>query len=141
MQVSVEHLAGVQFSIHARQHTILCDQPAENGGADEGMTPPELLLAALASCAGFYAAQYLKSRGLAGRGTRVKVEAEKAKAPARLDNFRIEVESPMELTAEQLAGMERSVRLCLIHNTLLGAPTIETVIRAPQAAGKQASSV
>jgi organic hydroperoxide reductase OsmC/OhrA len=28
------------------------DQPVENGGHDEGMTPPELLLASLGSCAG-----------------------------------------------------------------------------------------
>jgi len=60
MEVIVEHLGGVQFEIKARQHRIACDQPAENGGFDEGMTPPELLLASLGSCAGFYAAQYLK---------------------------------------------------------------------------------
>ena len=53
MEVTVEHLGAVQFEIKARQHTIACDQPPENGGFDEGMTPPELLLASLASCAGF----------------------------------------------------------------------------------------
>jgi uncharacterized OsmC-like protein len=29
----------------------------DTGGFDEGMTPPELLLTSLGSCAGFYAAQ------------------------------------------------------------------------------------
>lgn len=47
MEVRVEHLGGVQFEITARQHRIVSDQPAENGGFDEGMTPPELLLASL----------------------------------------------------------------------------------------------
>jgi hypothetical protein len=55
MEVSVEHLGSVQFEIKARQHTIECDQPPGNGGYDEGMTPPELLLASLGSCTGFYA--------------------------------------------------------------------------------------
>ena len=61
MEITVEHLGGVQFEIKARQHVVVSDQPAGNGGFDEGMTPPEMLLASLGSCAGFYAAQYLKS--------------------------------------------------------------------------------
>ena len=68
MEVLIEHLGAVQFEIKARQHTIACDQPAENGGYDEGMTPPELLLASLGSCAGFYAAMYLRKHKLAGAG-------------------------------------------------------------------------
>lgn len=58
MEVTIEHLGAVQFEIKARQHTILSDQPPENFGHDEGMTPPELLLASLGSCAAFYASQY-----------------------------------------------------------------------------------
>ena len=87
MEVLVEHLGELQFEIKARQHTIACDQPTENGGYDEGMTPPELLLASLGSCAGFYAAQYLKKFKLAGEGTQVRVTADKVKDPARMDNF------------------------------------------------------
>jgi len=129
MEVTVEHLGAVQFEIRARQHTISCDQPAENGGYDEGMTPPELLLASLASCAGFYAAQYLRKYKLATKGTRVRVTADKAKEPARVDNFHIEVESPRDLTEEHRVGMERAVHHCLIHNTLLHPPKINIEIK------------
>jgi uncharacterized OsmC-like protein len=51
MEVKITHLDQVKFSIQSRSHTILCDQPAENGGEDFGMTPPELLLASSGSCA------------------------------------------------------------------------------------------
>lgn len=124
MEVLIEHLGGVQFEIKARQHSLVCDQPADSGGFDEGMTPPELLLASLGACAGFYAAQYLKKYNLAPEGTRVRVTAEKATAPARLDNFRVEVEVPASFTREQQAGIERAVHHCLIHNTLLHPPQI-----------------
>jgi putative redox protein len=73
MEVLVEHLGAVQFEIRARSHRIVSDQPAENFGHDEGMTPPELLLASLGSCAAFYAAQYLRKHRLASEGTRVRV--------------------------------------------------------------------
>lgn len=129
MEVTVDHLGAVQFEIHARQHTISCDQPLENGGYDEGMTPPELLLASLGSCAGFYAAQYLRKYKLATEATRVRVTAEKAKDPARVDNFCIEVETPLELSEQHRAGVERAVHHCLIHNTLLHPPQIKIEIK------------
>src|SRR5579864_8362231 len=131
MEVTVEHLGAVQFEIKARQHTIPCDQPGENGGYDEGMTPPELMLASLGSCAGFYAVQYLRKHKLAQEGTKVRVAAEKLKDPARLGDFRILVESPVELDEKQRRGVEESVHHCLIHNTLLHPPKIEIQIEAP----------
>ena len=124
MEVTVNHLGSVQFEITARQHTIICDQPPDNGGFDEGMTPPELLLASLGSCAAFYAVAYLKKFKLASEGTRVRVTAGKLKDPARLGDFVIEVDAPIELTEEQKQGIERSVHHCLIHNTLLNPPKI-----------------
>jgi len=124
MEVLVEHLGAVQFEIRARGHVIASDQPVEGGGFDEGMTPPELMLASLGSCAGYYAAQYLKKHKLATEGTRVRVTADKEKNPARLDNFRIEVEVPAELGKEHEAGVEEAVHHCLIHNTLLIPPKI-----------------
>jgi putative redox protein len=127
MEVTAKHLGNVKFEAIARGHSVICDQPADNGGADSGMTPPEFLLASLATCAGFYAAQYLKLHGLSSEGLEVKVSAEKAKAPARVGSFRIEVMAPA-VTAEHEPGILRAVKACLIHNTLLNAPQIETVV-------------
>ena len=124
MEVRIQLLDQVQFAIHARNHSIVCDQPAENGGSDEGMTPPELLLASLGSCAAFYAVQFLKARNLSTAGLEVTVTAEKLKQPARLGGFGIHVVYPMALSEEQKEGLMRSVKHCLIHNTLLSAPQI-----------------
>jgi uncharacterized OsmC-like protein len=124
MEVKVTHLDQVKFSIQSRSHAILCDQPAENGGEDSGMTPPELLLASLGSCAAFYAVQYLKTRNLAESGVEVSVTSEKLKSPARLGNFRIQVSCPVPLTEEHTEGLMRSVKHCLVHNTLLSPPEI-----------------
>ena len=60
----------------------------------------------------------------------VKVSAGKAKAPARLTDFRIEVSIP-GLDPKHQEGVLRAVNACLIHNTLLHAPAIETVITTP----------
>ena len=125
MEVKVSHLGQVKFKIQSRSHSILCDQPVENGGEDCAMTPPELMLASLGSCAAFYAVQYLKARNLAESGVEVSVTADKLKQPARLGNFNIRVECPVALTEDQTEGLRRSVHCCLIHNTLLSPPDIK----------------
>jgi uncharacterized OsmC-like protein len=134
MEVKVSQLGGVKFGIQARSHTIVCDQPAANGGEDSGMTPPELMLASLGSCAAYYAVEYLKTRGLSESGVEVSVTAEKLKQPARLGNFGIRVECPVPLTEEQRAALMRSVHHCLIHNTLLAPPEIHIELATPELA-------
>ena len=126
MEVFARHLGDVKFAVETRGHTVICDQPLDNGGADSGMTPPEFLLVSLASCAGFYAAQYLKARGLTAE-LGVKVSAEKAAQPARLSAFHIVVSAP-GLEERHQTGILRAVKSCLIHNTLLAAPEIDIAI-------------
>jgi putative redox protein len=137
MEITVEHLGSVQFEIRTRNHSIISDQPVRNGGFDEGMTPPELLLASLGSCAGYYAAEYLRKNKLATEGTRVRVTCEKVKDPlARMTNFVIEVDAPVELSAEQRKGVEEAVEHCLVHNTLLRPPKIALKVAGAVAAKK-----
>jgi putative redox protein len=124
MTVNVRYLEGVRFEAEARGHQLVCDQPLDNGGADAGMTPPELMLASLGTCAGFYAAQYLRARNLSTAGLGVRVGAEKAKNPARLGEFHITVSLP-EIEDRHREGVLRAVKSCLIHNTLLHAPQVE----------------
>jgi len=132
MEIIVEHLGSVQFEIKARNHSIICDQPLENGGFDEGVTPPELLLAALGSCAAYYAAQYLRKHKLSGEGSRVRVTCDKVKTPVpRLTNFVIEVNALVDLTTEYQKGIREAVEHCLVHNTLLHTPKITLKIETP----------
>jgi putative redox protein len=127
MEAIARYAGGVKFEVAARGHRVVCDQPAENGGADEGMTPPDFLLASLATCGGYYAAQYLKARGLSTEELQVRVTAQKAQQPARLGSFRIEV-SVGSLDERHEAGLLRAVKACLIHNTLMAAPQVEITV-------------
>src|SRR5208337_796087 len=124
MEVKVTTLDSVKFAVQARSHTLICDQPTENGGEDSGMTPPELMLASLGSCAAFYAVQYLKTRNLAMSGVEASVTADKLTQPARLGNFKVHVTCTATLTEDQNKGLMRSVHQCLIRNTMASQPEI-----------------
>jgi putative redox protein len=127
MEVTAEYLGDTKFEVAARTHRVVCDQPLENGGTDVGISPPEFLLASLATCAAYYATQYLKARRLTVENLKVRVSAEKGQQPARLASFRIEVMAP-GLEEKHETGVMRAVKACLIHNTLRTQPTIEIVL-------------
>lgn len=138
MEVTVDYLGSVQFEVKARNHRIVSDQPGENGGFDEGMTPPEFLLASLGSCAAYYAVDYLKRMNLDASGVHVRVTAEKLKpklvpgtrpAGVRLDNFHVDVDVAAQLSPAQEAGLDDAVHRCLVHNTLTTPPSIAIAIR------------
>lgn len=124
MELTVNYLGNVQFEAVTRGHKLICDQPFEAKGDDEGMTPPELLLASLATCAAFYAAYYLNSRQLPSAGLTVKISAEKLLNPARLDQFNIIINAPGVTEEKDIEGVRRSAEKCLIKNTLLAPPSI-----------------
>ena len=71
-------------------HAIVMDAPVENGGANTGMTPMELLLGAIGGCSGMDVASMLKKKRLIVSDIEIKVNGEKA------------AEDPKRYTAIQL---------------------------------------
>jgi uncharacterized OsmC-like protein len=130
MEASIQYLDGVKFNVSVRGHSVICDQPVENKGTDAGIAPPEFMLASLGTCAGYYALEYLRTRSLPTDGLSVRVTAEKLKQPARLGDFRIEVNTAA-LDPRHEEGVLRAVKSCLIHNTLLNPPKVEVVLNVP----------
>lgn len=124
-ETKVKFLNGAAFQVEARGHKLVCDQPQSNGGADQGMTPPELLLASVGTCAGYYAVQYLNARKLSADGLAIRVSAEKVMHPARLGPIRVDVESAASEDPRHRDGLVRAVEKCLIHATLAQPSAIE----------------
>jgi uncharacterized OsmC-like protein len=148
LETKISYLDGVRFQVVARNHEITCDQPLENGGTNNGMTPPELLLASLGSCAAYYAAEYLRARNMPASGLTVNVTAEKAQRPARLTEFQIRLSVPGLEDSRHRDGVLRAVKSCLIHNTLTHAPQVDIELesnrlemdqRHPEMAGRDRS--
>lgn len=127
METNVRYLGGVQFEAECRGHKIVSDQPLEAKGSNAGMSPPELLLSSLGTCAAFYAAYYLNLNKLPTEGLHVKITARKAMNPPRLDDFEVQVEVPGVDGAHREA-VRKAVEKCLIHATLLHSPTIRTEV-------------
>src|SRR5260370_29544499 len=63
-------------------------------------------------------------------GTVVRVSAQKATNPPRLNDFFIKIEIPSAFGDQHREGIEKAVQHCLIHNTLLNPPSISLEVKS-----------
>ena len=124
MDIALRYKGGKQFEASARGHSLICDQPFDDNGNDAGMTPPELFLASLAACAGYYAAEYLNVRGLPSEELEIRASALKGDKPARMVSITLDVNAP-GLNKRHRDGILRAVDSCLLKNTLHLPPHVE----------------
>ncbi len=117
MEVRIRHGKDMQSEAFARFHRVVCDQPFDEGGGDNGMTPEELMLSALGCCAMHHATAYLRARRLSLDGVELKVSATKGGQPLRLVEIGIEVDAP-GLGTRAREALIKSIEACLLHQTL-----------------------
>lgn len=127
MELKVRYLGGHRFEASSRGHIIVSDQPLDNDGRDSGMTPAELFLTSLGACAGYYASEYLRIRGLPDSDLELRVSGSKGEHPPRFTSLNIEVSAP-GLNQRHQHGIQRAVESCLIHNTLLHSPHVNVEV-------------
>jgi putative redox protein len=131
-QVEVSYLGGESYAAATRGHALLTDQPAIAGGAGTAMTPTELLVASLSSCAAFYAGRYLARHGLNRDGLRVIATFTAATdRPARVARVKLAIQVPGGIPPSREAALFALASHCTVHNTLRQPPDIAIELSRP----------
>jgi uncharacterized OsmC-like protein len=100
--------------------------------------PPVLFLGSLGACAGIFAVDYLRARGLPFSGLKVTAEAGHAEGPRRLAGIHVRVILPAAVDERHMAPLRRAVDLCTLKNTLTHPPAIITEVTPLAGAGTTA---
>lgn len=123
-ELNVQYKSGKAFTVNARGHEFITDQPLDNEGEDLGPTPVEYFIASMAGCAGLFASIYLKRNDLDPSQLKVGATWDYEKNPSRVGIINIKVETGLDLNNEQLDKLHKMVEGCTIHKTLLIKPEI-----------------
>ena len=75
-KASAKRVQGTEFSVEARGHKVVIDEPVPQGGTDKGMNPMEMLLSAVAACQAFTFSVYAESMGIKVDDVQVDVEGD-----------------------------------------------------------------
>lgn len=123
--MEISWVKGFQLAVEVRGHRIVTDQPVEDGGEDEGMTPVEMLVASLGSCIGYFAVQFCQRHKIETAGLRVAMEWAYSETPHRIGSMAAHVHLPARLDAATRDRLHRVLAGCTVHNSIQIAPKIE----------------
>jgi putative redox protein len=114
----------LRHAVEMRDHTLVADEPEDEGGDDSGPSPQELLAASLASCTAITMEMYAKRKGWDMGDVAVHVDYEPAQrgSPTR---FRMRVELPKELPEDQRERLMQIGAKCPVHRVLEGEVMFE----------------
>ena len=117
----------LQHAVEMRGHTLVADEPKDEGGDDAGPSPQELLAASLASCTAITMEMYAQRKGWDVGEMVVDVEYEAAQrgSPTR---FAMQVQLPKELPEEQRDRLMQIAAKCPVHRALEGEVMFEETV-------------
>jgi putative redox protein len=124
MKATATRTGGYTHRIDIRQHELSGDEPAEDGGADQGPTPQELLAAALAACTAITIEMYAERKGWDVGDVEVECRYEQADRGSAT-KFVIVLRVAPGLSEEQLERIQTIAAKCPVHRTLDGEATFE----------------
>lgn len=122
--VSIRPAGGVALEVRARHHLLTVDQPKEEGGDDQGITPVEMFVSSLGACIGYFAVRFLRRHNLSTEGFNVTVEWDYAEQPHRVGAIRAHVDLPKGFPAEMKERLQKVMEGCTIHHSLTHSPQI-----------------
>lgn len=132
MNLTVTYQGGVRFDVVSRNHTLITDQPTEDGGADTGMSPTELFVGSLAACVGYFVGRYCARHKIPSEGLTIEADWSIAEQPHRIGSVALRITLPVTLMPEQQERLLKVAHGCTVHQSLVVPPKVEIALEAVQ---------
>src|SRR5258708_26104194 len=119
--------SGCAQEIHAGRHRIVADEPVSAGGTDSGLSPYDLLLAALGACTSMTVGMYARRKSWPLEEVTVHLRHSKIHATdcdecetkeGMLDRIERDIHFAGPLTEEQRSKLLEIANKCPVHTTL-----------------------
>ncbi len=120
MEIDLEFPGGLRVDARAGSHRIATDQGAVHGGENLAPTPFTLFLAALATCAGYYALSFCRNRDLPTAGLTARLQTQSGPAGA-LERITIRIGLPPGFPERYRTAIQRAAEQCTVHR-FISAP-------------------
>ena len=124
MKLTVTYQGGARFDVTSGNHTVVTDQPVEDGGSGAGMSPVELFVGSLAGCVAYFVGRYCTRHQIPCEGFTIDADWSYAEQPHRVGVVEITLNLPADLTPEQQEKLLKVAHGCTVHQSLAVPPKV-----------------
>jgi len=114
--------------------TVETDQPVEAGGDGAAPAPFSLFIASIATCAGIYVLQFLKTRGVDPSGAGLSLRTVRDWETGLVGEIEIDVQLPEGFPEKYRRAIVKAVDQCAVKRHLADPPefTVRTMIEGEE---------
>lgn len=125
----ISWVSGVRQTATIRGHQLIIDQPKEDGGDDQGVTPVELFVASLGACIGYFAVRFCQRHQLSASGLAVQMVWDYDEEPHRVGALTAQVSLPIGFPSALKERLQKVVEGCTIHHSLTHPPKVDIALK------------
>lgn len=126
--VAVSFPGGKRLAARIGQHTVFCDQPADEGGGDTAPSPFDLFLASIATCSAYYAQGFCEKRDIDTSGMALTLHCEYDEEAKRYPRMEMTLTLPPDFPAKYENAVVKAMEACFVKKHIANPP--EFVLRA-----------
>jgi putative redox protein len=126
--ITIKHESGLHVTAAVRNHKLMLDVPADEGGTDRGPAPIEVLTAALGACMAMHVTKYCQSAKLPHEGFTIDLDFQLAPDPLRVAALTVDINLPSGFPENRKDAIKRVAQQCTVKNTLKESTAIDVEI-------------
>lgn len=124
MRMEMRFPGGLAVDAEHKGFLVHTDQPVEAGGGGTAPSPFDLFLASIGACAGLFALQFCRQRGIDTAGLGLTLAGERA-AHGLISVLRLDVTLPRSFPDKYRDAILRAVDQCTVKRHLHNPPLFE----------------
>ena len=129
-EIKVTFPGGLRVDAEYKGFAVKTDQPVSDGGEETALSPFDLFLASIATCAGYYVLAFCREREIPTEKASVVMRTEKGLESKMIDRIVIDILLPPEFPEKYKNAVIKAVNSCSVKAHLLRPPAFEIAAKA-----------
>ena len=122
---------GKIVTAHTHGHSIITDQPVDNGGTNTAPAPFDIFLASIGTCAGIYVKSFCDNRNIPTEGIKIIQTQEWNQETGLPTAVKIDIKVPEGFPEKYKASLVHVAELCKVKKSIANPPRFEIVTSQP----------
>jgi len=124
-EIEVRFPGNLKVEATVRDFTLLTDQSEKSGGEDSGPSPFELFTSSIATCAGYFAVKFCRTRNIDTAGMSLKMSYDWDKDLKRYPKMSVSLQLPGNFPDKYRSAIIKAMEQCVVKQHIQKPPEFE----------------